>query len=198
MLVNVNMVDKERADKNVELRKKKPDYLPYAEDESVDDLAQVCLWGRSWGRWCVVLRKLQFHGFPRVALGPSHPLVLQQKPRSILAKYDEELEGERPHSFRLEQGGMADGLRERELEEIRAKLRLQAQSLSSVGPRLASEYLSPEEMVSLSFVLGQFYLLWSHAANVSLGKKLSVAITLGSWVISEWQPTEELVMNRDH
>lgn len=54
VLVNVNMVDKERADKNVELRKKKPDYLPYAEDESVDDLAQVCLWGNSWGRWCVL------------------------------------------------------------------------------------------------------------------------------------------------
>lgn len=75
------------------------------------------------------------------------PVVLQQKPRSILSKYDEELEGERPHSFRLEQGGTADGLRERELEEIRAKLRLQAQSLSTVGPRLASEYLTPEEMV---------------------------------------------------
>ncbi|XP_036115585.1 U4/U6.U5 tri-snRNP-associated protein 1 isoform X1 [Molossus molossus] len=111
VLVNVNLVDKERAKKNVELRKKKPDYLPYAEGESVDDLAQ-------------------------------------QKPRSILAKYDEELEGERPHSFRLEQGGIADGLRERELEEIRAKLRLQAQSLSTVGPRLASEYLTPEEMVT--------------------------------------------------
>ncbi|KAL1763127.1 U4 tri-snRNP-associated 1 [Sigmodon hispidus] len=111
VLVNVNMVDKEQADKNVELRKKKPDYLPYAEDESVDDLAQ-------------------------------------QKPRSILAKYDEELEGEQPHSFQLEQGGMADGLKEHELEEIRTKLRLQAQSLSSVRPRLASEYLSPEEMVT--------------------------------------------------
>lgn len=78
------------------------------------------------------------------------PFVLQQKPRSILSKYDEELEGERPHSFRLEQGGTADGLRERELEEIRAKLRLQAQSLSTAGPRLASEYLTPEEMVSSS------------------------------------------------
>uniref|UniRef100_A0A2K5SI85 Spliceosome associated factor 1, recruiter of U4/U6.U5 tri-snRNP n=1 Tax=Cebus imitator TaxID=2715852 RepID=A0A2K5SI85_CEBIM len=111
VLVNVNLVDKERAEKNVELRKKKPDYLPYVEDESVDDLAQ-------------------------------------QKPHSILSKYDEELEGERPHSFRLEQGGTADGLRERELEEIRAKLRLQAQSLSTVGPRLASEYLTPEEMVT--------------------------------------------------
>ncbi|KAF3822268.1 hypothetical protein GH733_007642 [Mirounga leonina] len=72
----------------------------------------------------------------------------RQKPRSILSKYDEELEGERPHSFRLEQGGTADGLRERELEEIRAKLRLQAQSLSTAGPRLASEYLTPEEMVT--------------------------------------------------
>lgn len=47
---------------------------------------------------------------------------------------------------------MADGLRERELEEIRTKLRLQAQSLNTVGPRLASEYLSPEEMVSLSLL----------------------------------------------
>ncbi|KFO28386.1 U4/U6.U5 tri-snRNP-associated protein 1 [Fukomys damarensis] len=124
VLVNVNMVDKERAEKNVELRKKKPDYLPYAEDESVDDLAQA--------RW------------QGVRLG----WRVSQKPRSILAKYDEELEGERPHSFRLEKGGIADGLRERELEEIRTKLRLQAQSLSSVGPRLASEYLTPEEMVT--------------------------------------------------
>lgn len=41
VLVNVNLVDKERAEKNVELRKKKPDYLPYAEDESVDGLAQA-------------------------------------------------------------------------------------------------------------------------------------------------------------
>lgn len=41
VLVNVNLVDKERAEKNVELRKKKPDYLPYADDESVDDLAQA-------------------------------------------------------------------------------------------------------------------------------------------------------------
>ncbi|CAN0308011.1 unnamed protein product [Lampetra planeri] len=39
VLVNVNMVDKEKADKNVELKKKKPVYQPYEEDESVDDLA---------------------------------------------------------------------------------------------------------------------------------------------------------------
>lgn len=53
VLVNVNLVDKERAEKNVELRKKKPDYLPYAEDESVDDLAQACgqdMW-LGWSVW---------------------------------------------------------------------------------------------------------------------------------------------------
>lgn len=125
--------------------------------------------GQQLGRWCL-LRNLECHGFSRVGLGPSHPLVLQQKPRSILAKYDEELEGERPHSFRLEQGGMADGLRERELEEIRTKLRLQAQSLSSVGPRLASEYLSPEEMVSVSLLCdGTVLLLQVISADMCLG-----------------------------
>ncbi|XP_031428112.1 U4/U6.U5 tri-snRNP-associated protein 1 [Clupea harengus] len=41
ILVNVNMVDKERADKNVELKKKKPDYKPYDEEETVDDMATL-------------------------------------------------------------------------------------------------------------------------------------------------------------
>lgn len=40
-LVNVNMVDREKADKNVELKKKKPEYKPYDEEESVDDMAMV-------------------------------------------------------------------------------------------------------------------------------------------------------------
>uniref|UniRef100_A0A7N5KRK3 U4/U6.U5 tri-snRNP-associated protein 1 n=1 Tax=Ailuropoda melanoleuca TaxID=9646 RepID=A0A7N5KRK3_AILME len=64
VLVNVNLVDKERAEKNVELRKKKPDYLPYAEDESVDDLAQAGLAAR-WG----------LCGFSGARLGPN-PYVL--------------------------------------------------------------------------------------------------------------------------
>lgn len=38
VLVNVGLVDKEKAEKNVELRKKKPDYKPYDEEESVDDM----------------------------------------------------------------------------------------------------------------------------------------------------------------
>ncbi|KAM6158124.1 U4/U6.U5 tri-snRNP-associated protein 1 [Rhynchocyon petersi] len=141
VLVNVNLVDKERAEKNVELRKKKPDYLPYAEEESVDALAQAwpgSVRGAGGGLW-----------FFSIWTGSQLTLLtLQQKPRSILSKYDEELEGERPHSFRLDQGGTADDLRERELEEIRARLRLQAQSLSTAGPRIASEYLTPEEMVT--------------------------------------------------
>lgn len=41
VLVNVNIVDKEKAKKNVELRKKKPEYRPYEEEESVDDMAIV-------------------------------------------------------------------------------------------------------------------------------------------------------------
>uniref|UniRef100_A0A4W6EFQ9 Spliceosome associated factor 1, recruiter of U4/U6.U5 tri-snRNP n=1 Tax=Lates calcarifer TaxID=8187 RepID=A0A4W6EFQ9_LATCA len=38
VLVNVGLVDKEKAEKNVELKKKKPDYKPYEEEESVDDM----------------------------------------------------------------------------------------------------------------------------------------------------------------
>lgn len=43
MLVNVNIVDREKAEKNVELKKKKPDYKPYEEEESVDDMVAVSL-----------------------------------------------------------------------------------------------------------------------------------------------------------
>uniref|UniRef100_A0A8C7WES9 Spliceosome associated factor 1, recruiter of U4/U6.U5 tri-snRNP n=1 Tax=Oncorhynchus mykiss TaxID=8022 RepID=A0A8C7WES9_ONCMY len=42
VLVNVGLVDKENAEKNVELKKKKPDYKAYEEDESVDDMCQLC------------------------------------------------------------------------------------------------------------------------------------------------------------
>lgn len=41
VLVNVALVDKEKADKNVELKKKKPDYKPYEEEESVDDMVTL-------------------------------------------------------------------------------------------------------------------------------------------------------------
>ncbi len=41
VLVNVGLVDKEKAEKNVELKKKKPDYKAYEEEESVDDMVIV-------------------------------------------------------------------------------------------------------------------------------------------------------------
>lgn len=110
VLVNVGLVDKEKAEKNVELKKKKPDYKPYDEEESVDDM--------------VIL-----------------------KPKVVLSKYDEEIEGEKKKSFRLSAGGFVGGERERELQGIRENLRNQAQSLDMPALSLASEYYTPNEMV---------------------------------------------------
>ncbi|KAL8183970.1 UNVERIFIED_CONTAM: U4/U6.U5 tri-snRNP-associated protein 1, partial [Gekko kuhli] len=109
VLVNVNIVDKEKAEKNVELRKKKPDYKPYEEEESVDDMVMY-------------------------------------KHKNILSKYDEEIEGEKKKSFKLDSVGMADGSWERELQQIRDSLRNQAQTLDMPNLHLASEYFTPEEM----------------------------------------------------
>lgn len=110
VLVNVNMIDKEKAEKNVELKKKKPDYKPYEEDESIEDMVTI-------------------------------------KARSVLSKYDEEIEGEKKKSFRLSTGGVAEGERERELQAIRETLHNQAQSLQMPSLSIASEYYSPQEMV---------------------------------------------------
>ncbi|XP_051536658.1 U4/U6.U5 tri-snRNP-associated protein 1-like [Myxocyprinus asiaticus] len=110
VLVNVGLVDKEKAEKNVELRKKKPDYKPYEEEESVDDMIIF-------------------------------------KPKSVLSKYDEEIEGEKKKSFRLSAGGFVGGERERELQAIRESLHSQAQSLDMPALTLASEYYTPQDMV---------------------------------------------------
>lgn len=110
VLVNVGLVDKEKAEKNVELKKKKPDYKPYEEEESVDDM-------------------------------------LVFKPKSVLSKYDEEIEGEKKKSFRLSAGGFVGGERERELQAIRENLHNQAQSLDMPSLTLATEYYTPQEMV---------------------------------------------------
>ncbi|XP_063801205.1 U4/U6.U5 tri-snRNP-associated protein 1 [Pseudophryne corroboree] len=111
VLVNVNMLDKERADKNVELKKKRPDYKPYEEVENVDDMVMF-------------------------------------RHKSVLSKYDEEIDGEKKKSFRLESGGTADGSWEKELRSIRQTLHNQAQTLELPGLKIASEYYTPDEMVS--------------------------------------------------
>lgn len=110
VLVNVGLVDKEKAEKNVEIKKKKPDYKPYEEEESVDDMVVF-------------------------------------KGNSILSKYDEEIDGEKKKSFRLNTGGFADGERERELQAMKDALRSQAQSLQLPTLNIASEYYTPQEMV---------------------------------------------------
>ncbi|CAG5928659.1 unnamed protein product [Menidia menidia] len=110
VLVNVGIVDKEKAEKNVELKKKKPDYKPYEEEESVDDMVTF-------------------------------------KTRSVLSKYDEEIEGEKKKSFRLSTGGFADGERERELQAMKESLRNQAVSLEMPALKIASEYYTPQEVV---------------------------------------------------
>ncbi|XP_030074949.1 U4/U6.U5 tri-snRNP-associated protein 1 [Microcaecilia unicolor] len=111
VLLNVNLVDNEKARRNVELKKKKPEYKPYEEEESVDDMA-----------------------------------IFKQK--TILSKYDEEIDGEKKKSFKLDSGGVADGSWEKELQSIRDALWKQAQTLDMPQLRQASEYYTPEEMVS--------------------------------------------------
>lgn len=71
----------------------------------------------------------------------------QFKHKGVLSKYDEEIEGERKKSFKLDAVGMADGSRERELQNIRDSLQSRAQSLDLPSVHLASEYYTPEEMV---------------------------------------------------
>lgn len=71
----------------------------------------------------------------------------QFKPKSVLSKYDEEIEGEKKKSFRLSAGGFVGGERERELQAIRENLRNQAQSLDMPALSLANEYYTPQEMV---------------------------------------------------
>lgn len=145
VLVNVGLVDKENAEKNVELKKKKPDYKAYEEDESVDDMVTVRKESSSSFReFCHVAILLNSISLTNVHLCT---YSLQFKPRTVLGKYDEEIDGEKKKSFRLSKGGCAEGERERELQAIRETLRNQAQSLEMPALAIASEYYTPQEMV---------------------------------------------------
>ncbi|XP_063958840.1 U4/U6.U5 tri-snRNP-associated protein 1-like [Lytechinus pictus] len=108
VLVNVNMIDNERAKKNVELRKKKPDYKAYQEDDFDED-----------GMF---------------------------RHKTLLGKYDEEIEGEQKRSFRLNQSGIANVGDEDYMQNIRDQLKQQAVSLDMKAPSLASEYYTTAEM----------------------------------------------------
>ncbi|KAK2117666.1 hypothetical protein P7K49_004552 [Saguinus oedipus] len=106
------------------LRKKQPDYLPKKQPDYLPKKQPDYLPKKQPD----YLPKKQPDYLP-YAEDESLDDPMQQKPRSILCN-------------------RTDGPRELELEEIPAKLRLQARSLSSVAPGLASDYLTPEEMVT--------------------------------------------------
>ncbi|KAK6181096.1 hypothetical protein SNE40_009028 [Patella caerulea] len=107
-LINVNMLDDEVVDRNLENKKKKPDYKPYDEPE-YDEYGVF-------------------------------------KPKTILEKYDEEIDGKKAESFEIGGGGKYDGLHEKQMSKIRAELKKQEQSLSLSAPQLASEYYTHDEM----------------------------------------------------
>lgn len=106
-LVNLNMIDQEKAEKYVELMKKKPDYNPY--DEGDED---------EYGMF---------------------------KPREVLSKYNEEIEGAKKKEFQLGARGSYSTEQDKQMEKIKAELRAQSQTLSS-QLTLASEYMTAEEV----------------------------------------------------
>ncbi|XP_072031054.1 U4/U6.U5 tri-snRNP-associated protein 1-like [Amphiura filiformis] len=110
VLMNYNLLDDEKATKNVELQKKKPAYRAYDEPE-YDEFGVF-------------------------------------KPRAILDKYDEEIEGAKIESFTLDGAGGASMNEEARMQRIRANLKRQAITLQSRAPTIASEYYSYQEMES--------------------------------------------------
>ncbi|KAK8739182.1 hypothetical protein OTU49_003516 [Cherax quadricarinatus] len=109
-LINVNIVDDERAEKNLKRRQMKLDEVEYEAPE-VDEYGNIVQ-------------------------------------RTLLTKYDEEIEGEKKQSFRLGAGGGAYACDEVP-EAVRriAKLR-KLQNLETPQAQLASEYFTENEMVS--------------------------------------------------
>ncbi|XP_045118577.1 U4/U6.U5 tri-snRNP-associated protein 1-like [Portunus trituberculatus] len=109
-LVNVNIIDDERAEKNIMRKKEDPDKVEYEAPE-VDAAGNIVQ-------------------------------------RTLLTKYDEEIEGEKKKTFRLGSGGLVNA-QDDVPEAVRrvAKLR-RLQNLEMPQAQLAPEYLTETEMVS--------------------------------------------------
>ena len=107
VLVNIDLVDQQKANKNIENKSKRPEYKPYDEPE--------------------------FDEFG----------ILQKK--SLLSKYDEEIEGPKKESFKL---GFSAADKHKEIEMIRMKLKQEEGRISLTGPKpqIANEYYTEEEM----------------------------------------------------
>ncbi|XP_068217449.1 U4/U6.U5 tri-snRNP-associated protein 1-like [Palaemon carinicauda] len=115
-LVNVNIIDDERVEKNLKRRKMKLDEVEYEAPE-MDEFGHFVQ-------------------------------------NNLLTKYDEEIVGEKKKSFRLGHGGEAYALNEESgspaiPDSVRRMSKLRKlQSLEAPQSQLASEYLTPTEMVS--------------------------------------------------
>ncbi|XP_071961912.1 U4/U6.U5 tri-snRNP-associated protein 1-like [Antedon mediterranea] len=103
-LINVNMIDDSLAAKNTELRKGKPGYIPY-EQEEVDEFG--------------IVRK-----------------------KTVLQKYDEEIDGNRIESFKLGESSRPSKV----TQEEKIRQTLQKQSLHMDEPMIASDYYTSVEM----------------------------------------------------
>ncbi len=88
VLVNVNILDNERAAKNVD-NKKKVRHNPYQEQDEVDEFGEVAT-------------RTHTHTHTHTIPTPTHihNLVQVKKP-NMLKKYDEEIEGIKKQSFTL-------------------------------------------------------------------------------------------------
>ncbi|XP_054154398.1 U4/U6.U5 tri-snRNP-associated protein 1-like [Oppia nitens] len=108
VLENVNLVDDEKANKNIENKLKRPDYKPYDEPE-LDEFGIL-------------------------------------KTKSLLSKYDEELEGPKKESFKL---GISAEKKANDIELIRMKLKQEEGKITlfTSKPKIASEYFTEEEMI---------------------------------------------------
>ncbi|VDK20043.1 unnamed protein product, partial [Anisakis simplex] len=74
-----------------------------------------------------------------------------QKAKTVLSKYDEELEGEERQMFRLDESGEVDLEKERQEMLIRKNLMMANKRLESIENqkyRVASEFYTAEEMIS--------------------------------------------------
>lgn len=107
VLVNVNLIDNEKAAKNIELKKKKPDYNPY-EDFDEDGNFKV---------------------------------------KSLLDKYDEELNGEQKRSFRLGTKGTYDASDDKFIKKLDEEHKARAIRLDFMSEiKEASDYMTAQEM----------------------------------------------------
>lgn len=150
-LINVNIVDDEKAEKNVELKKKKPDYNPYDAGD-VDEYGMVIhvflymfihIHSKYWFVCLLHTSNNKSYYFVKILKYIVH--FFQFKEKNVLEKYDEEIVGAKKEKFQLGSGGKYNTDPEKQMDEIRRQLREQSDSLGGVSLNPINEYLTPQE-----------------------------------------------------